>query len=219
MPKHEKKEAGYRTLPIAEEIFNSITHGIGTLLSIWALVLLVVAAVSRGTAWHVVSFTIFGSTLVLLYLSSTLYHSATKQKIKNLYARFDHASIFLLIAGTYTPFMLTTIRGIIGWTLFGIIWTLAIAGVIIRSVYLVRFHKLMTGIYLAMGWLFLFAVVPLVRHLPAISVAYLFIGSGFYSVGVIFYSWRGLKFSHGIWHLFVLAGSISHFLSVLNTIV
>ncbi len=208
----------YRALTLGEEIFNSITHGIGALLSIAALVILTVIAVNKGNAWHVVSFTIFGSSLFLLYLSSTLYHSFTKQKIKNLFARFDHAAIFLLIAGTYTPFVLTTIRGPLGWTLFGIIWGLALTGIVIRSIFLTRFRKLMVGIYVAMGWLFLIAVVPMVRNLPAASIAFLFIGGGLYSLGVIFYAWRNLKYGHGIWHLFVLAGSIMHFFSVLYSL-
>lgn len=211
-------EAGYRTLSLREEIFNSITHGIGTLLSIAALVLLVVFAAIKGNTWHVVSFSIFGSSLVLLYLSSTLYHSFTREKLKNLFVRFDHAAIFLLIAGTYTPFVLTTIRGALGWTLFGIIWGLAIAGMVIRSIYLTRFRKLMVGIYLAMGWMFLLAIGPIVRNLPASSIAFLFIGGACYSIGVIFYAWRGLKYGHGIWHLFVLAGSIMHFFSVLYSL-
>lgn len=210
----KRVESGYRSLTLGEEIFNSITHGIGALLSIAALVILVVFAAIRGNAWHVVSFSIFGSTLVLLYLSSTLYHSFTKENVKNLFARFDHASIFLLIAGTYTPFVLTVLRGPLGWTLFGIIWGLAIAGVVIRSIYLTRFRKLMVGIYLTMGWLFLIAVVPMVRNLPAASTVFLFIGGGCYSLGVIFYAWRNLKYGHGIWHLFVLAGSIMHFFSI-----
>ena len=212
------KETEYRTLSIGEEIFNSITHGIGTLLSIAALVVLIVLAALKGNVWHVVSFTIFGSTLVLLYLSSTLYHSFTKLRIKNLFARFDHAAIFLLIAGTYTPFVLTIIRGALGWTLFGIIWGLALTGVVIRSIYLTKFRKIMVGIYLAMGWMFIIAIVPIVRNLSGISIAFLFIGGGCYSLGVIFYSWRKLKYGHGIWHLFVLAGSIMHFFSVIYSL-
>ncbi|MCK3684952.1 hemolysin III family protein [Maribellus sp. YY47] len=218
MSKHKKSNEGYRTLTLGEEIFNGITHGIGTLLSIAALVLLVVYAATKGTAWHVVSFSIFGSTLVLLYLASTLYHSFTKEKVKNIFVRFDHAAIFLLIAGTYTPFVLTTIRGALGWTLFGIIWALAIAGVVIRSIYLTRFKNLMVGIYVAMGWLFLMAIVPMVRNLSTSSIVFLFVGGGCYSVGVIFYAWRNLKYGHGIWHLFVLAGSIMHFFSVLYSL-
>ncbi|HYQ56964.1 MAG TPA: hemolysin III family protein [Draconibacterium sp.] len=213
-----KKKVGYRTLSIGEEIFNSITHGIGVLLSIAALVLLVVFAAIKGSAWHVVSFSIFGSTMVLLYLSSTLYHSFSHQKVKNILVRIDHAAIFLLIAGTYTPFVLTTIRGALGWALFGIIWGLAITGVIIRSIYLTRFRKLMVGIYLVMGWMFLIAIGPIVRNLPTSSIAFLFIGGGCYSIGVIFYAWRNLKYGHGIWHLFVLAGSVMHFFAVLYSL-
>lgn len=218
MKKKKRKEAGYRTLSVGEEIVNSITHGIGTLLSIAALVLLVVFAVIKGNVWHVVSFSIFGTSLVLLYLSSTLYHSFTKEKLKNLFVRFDHAAIFLLIAGTYTPFLLTALRGPLGWTLFGIIWTVAITGVVIRSIYLTRFRKLMVGLYLSMGWLFVVAIGPMMEHLPGISIVFLFLGGAMYSIGVIFYAWRNLKYGHGIWHLFVLAGSIMHFFSVIYSL-
>ncbi len=218
MKKDKKGKEVYRKLTIGEEIFNSITHGIGTLLSIAALVLLIVFAAIKGNAWHVVSFTIFGSTLVLLYLASTLYHSFTKEKVKNLFARFDHAAIFLLIAGTYTPFLLTAIRGTFGWTLFGIVWAVAIAGVVIRSIYLTRFRKLMVGLYLAMGWMFVVAIGPMMKNLPGISLLFLLLGGIFYSIGVVFYSWRSLKYGHGIWHLFVLAGSIMHFFAVIYSL-
>jgi len=215
MKRGQKGEVGYRTLTIGEEIFNSITHGIGTLLSIAALVLLIVFAAIKGNAWHVVSFSIFGTTLILLYLSSTLYHSFKQEKIKNLFARFDHAAIFLLIAGTYTPFLLTALRGALGWTLFGVIWAVALTGVVIRSIYLTRFRKLMVWLYLAMGWMFVVAIGPMMKNLPLISIVFLFIGGASYSIGVVFYAWRNLKFGHGIWHLFVLAGSIMHFFSVI----
>lgn len=213
-----KNKSHYRTLTLGEEIFNSITHGIGALLSIAALVILTVLAINKGNAWHVVSFSIYGSSLFLLYTSSTLYHSFSKKKLKNLFARFDHAAIFLLISGTYTPFVLTTIRGPLGWTLFGIIWGLAISGIVIRSIYLTRFRKLMVGIYVAMGWMFLIAIVPMVKNLPTASITFLFTGAGCYSSGVIFYVWRNLKYGHGIWHLFVLAGSTAHFFSVLYSL-
>ncbi len=214
----EKQKKAYRKLTVKEEIFNSITHGVGVLLSIAALVILVVLAVGKGNTWHVVSFSIFGSTMVLLYLASTLYHSFTKERIKNLFARFDHAAIFLLIAGTYTPFLLTILRGTLGWTLFGIIWGVAIAGVVIRSIYLTRFRKLMVALYVGMGWMFVVAVGPLIKNLPQISIIFLFLGGIFYSVGVVFYMWRNLKYGHGIWHLFVLAGSIMHFFAVLYSL-
>lgn len=218
MEKQIKEKATYRKLTAKEEIFNSITHGIGTILSIAALVLLVVHAVGKGDIWHIVSYTIFGSTLVLLYLSSTLYHSFTREKIKNLFARFDHAAIFLLIAGTYTPFLLTVLRGTLGWTLFGIIWGTAITGVIIRSIYLNRFHNLMVALYLVMGWMIVFAGRSIVKGLPSPSLLFLFLGGIFYSVGVIFYMRRNLKYAHGIWHLFVLAGSIMHFFAVIYSV-
>ena len=215
--KNQEKEA-YRKLSVREEIFNSITHGIGTVLSLAALVSLIIIAVSKGNKWHLVSFTIYGSTLVLLYLASTLYHSFTKEKIKNLFARFDHAAIFLLIAGTYTPFLLTVLRGPLGWTLFGIIWGVAIIGVVIRSIYLTRFRKLMVALYLAMGWMFVVAVGPMIKNLPLLSIIFLFLGGISYSVGVIFYVKRDMKYAHGIWHLFVLAGSIMHFFAVVYSL-
>ena len=214
----ENQKKAYRKLTIKEEIFNSITHGIGVLLSIAALVILVVLAVGKGNTWHVVSFSIYGSTLVLLYLASTLYHSFTKEKIKNLFARFDHAAIFLLIAGTYTPFLLTALRGTFGWVLFGIIWGVAVVGVVIRSIYLTRFRKLMVAMYLIMGWMFVVAVGPMIKNLPLISIIFLFLGGLFYSVGVVFYLKRNLKYGHGIWHLFVLAGSIMHFFAVIYSL-
>ncbi len=213
--KKNRKNLAYRKLSLGEEIFNSISHGIGTLLSVAALVTLIVFAVMKGSVWHVVSFTIFGSTLVLLYLSSTLYHSFTSEKLKNLFARFDHAAIFLLIAGTYTPFLLTSLRSNLGWVMFGIIWGLAITGVVIRSIFLTRFRKLMVALYLGMGWLMIIAVGPMMENLPKISLLFLLLGGIFYSVGVIFYVWRNLKYGHGIWHLFVLAGSIMHYFAVL----
>jgi len=218
MEKQNQEIATYRKLTVKEEIFNSITHGIGTLLSVAALVLLVVYAVGKGDVWHVVSYSIYGSSLVLLYLCSTLYHSFTKEKVKNLFARFDHAAIFLLIAGTYTPFLLTVLRGTLGWTLFGIIWGVALFGVVIRSIYLTRFRKLMVALYLAMGWMFVVAVGPMMRNLPQTSIIFLFLGGIFYSAGVVFYMWRNLKYGHGIWHLFVLAGSIMHFFAVIYSL-
>jgi hemolysin III len=204
----------YRPLSSAEEVINSITHGIGALLSIVALIVLIMVAGQHGDIWHLVSFSIYGCTLILLYLSSTLYHSFTSPKLKSLFARFDHVSIFLLIAGTYTPILLTSLRGALGWTLFAIIWTVAIAGGIIRSIYLHRFRKLMVVIYLIMGWMFVLAGKQIYLNLPSISITFLALGGIAYSVGVIFYMWRKLPYSHGIWHLFVLAGSVLHFFAI-----
>lgn len=204
----------YRKLSTGEEIVNAITHGIGALLSIAALVVLVILASTQGDIWHIVSFSIYGSTLILLYLSSTLYHSFSGPKVKNLFARFDHISIFLLIAGTYTPILLTSMRGVWGWTLFGIIWGLALTGAIIRSIYLHRFRKLMVAVYLLMGWMFVLAGKQIYLSLPSVSLTFLVLGGIAYSVGVIFYMWRKLPYSHGVWHLFVLAGSVLHFFAI-----
>jgi len=204
----------YRKLTSGEEIVNSITHGIGALLSIVALIVLIIVAGQHGDMWHLVSFSIYGSTLILLYLSSTLYHSFSSPRIKNLFARFDHISIFLLIAGTYTPILLTSMRSVWGWTLFGIIWGLALAGAIIRSIYLHRFRKLMVAVYLLMGWMFVLAGKQIYLSLPSVSLTFLVLGGIAYSVGVIFYMWRNLPYAHGIWHLFVLAGSVLHFFAI-----
>lgn len=204
----------YRKLTAGEEIMNAITHGIGALLSIAALVVLIVLASTRGDIWHIVSFSIYGSTLILLYLSSTLYHSFSGHKIKNLFARFDHISIFLLIAGTYTPILLTSMRGLTGWILFGIIWALALTGAVIRSIYLHRFRKLMVAVYLLMGWMFVLSGKQMFASLPSASIWFLVLGGLSYSAGVIFYMWRKLPYSHGIWHLFVLAGSVLHFFAI-----
>lgn len=212
-------EPNRRQLTIAEEIVNSITHGVGALLSIAALVILIVVATKHGNAWHIVSFSIFGATLVLLYTSSTLYHSITNIRVKNIFARFDHAAIFALIAGTYTPFLLTTIRGALGWTFFGIIWTVAITGIVIRSIHLHKYRRLMLAIYLLMGWMFVFILNSMIKNLPATSLIFLLIGGLSYTIGVIFYAWRKLPFGHGIWHLFVLGGSIGHFFAVLYSLI
>lgn len=209
-----KSSNTFRTLSNGEEIANSITHGIGALLSIVALVVLIMVAANQNDILHLVSFSIYGVTLILLYMSSTLYHSFTKPRIKDLFARFDHVSIFLLIAGTYTPILLINIKGILGWTIFGIIWTVAIAGAIVRIIYPYRFRKLMVFIYLLMGWTFVLVGKTIITSLPPESVNYLVLGGIAYSVGVIFYLWRTLPYGHGIWHLFVLAGSILHFFAI-----
>jgi len=218
MRSRNEGKSAFRKLTIGEEIFNSVTHGIGTLCSIAALVILIIVALNKGNLWHLVSFAIYGSSLVLLYLMSTLYHSFTGEKLKNLFARFDHAAIFLLIAGTYTPFLLTSMRGVFGWTLFGIIWGTAIVGVVIRSIYLNKFKKIMVALYLLMGWMFVFAAKSMFKSLPLSSIIFLLLGGVSYSVGVILYMNEKMQYSHGIWHIFVLAGSAFHFFAVLNTL-
>ncbi len=211
---NSKPPKTYRELKAGEEIVNSITHGIGALLSIVALVVLIMVAAKQEDSLHLISFSIYGSTLILMYLSSTLYHSFSSPRIKNLFARFDHVSIFLLIAGTYTPILLTNIRGVWGWSLFGIVWIIALTGAVVRSIYLYRFRKLMVAVYLMMGWLFILAGKQIYMSLPSVSLTLLVLGGVAYSVGVIFYMWRKLPYGHGIWHLFVLTGSALHFFAI-----
>jgi hemolysin III len=198
------------------EILNSITHGIGVLLSIAALVLLIVfAAIREGNAWQFVSFSIYGASLITLYMASTLYHAIQKKKTKKFFNVFDHASIFILIAGTYTPFCLVPLRGPWGWTLFGIIWGLAIAGVIFKMFFYTDKLRVISAIlYIGMGWIIIIALKPLIQNVPAGSLYWLFAGALSYCIGVLFYLRRQNRFNHVIWHLFVLGGSISHFFAI-----
>ncbi len=204
---------------IAEEIAHSISHGIGTVLSIVGLVVLIVFAVSYGDAWHIVSFSIFGSTLIILYLASTLYHSLPMPRVKRILKRFDHAAIFLLIAGTYTPFMLVSLRGPWGWSIFGVIWGLAVLGILLKIFFpIAKFESISVVLYVFMGWLCLIVSKQLFTHLPRLSLILLVLGGVSYTVGVIFYIWEKLPYNHAVWHLFVLSGSIFHYFSVLCTL-
>lgn len=198
-----------------EEISNSITHGIGVLLSIAALVILIVFSSLDGTAWHIVSFTIFGVTMILLYTSSTFVHALRPGRTKDFFQIMDHSSIYFFIAGTYTPFMLIAVKGWIGWTLFGIVWGLAIAGTVFKSFFVKKFLFTSTILYIIMGWLIVFAWNDLTANLQPIGLLLLEIGGVLYTVGAIFYMWRLFKHHHAVWHLFVLGGTICHFFSVL----
>ncbi|WP_152392430.1 PAQR family membrane homeostasis protein TrhA [Paenibacillus guangzhouensis] len=198
-----------------EEVANAITHGIGAFLSVAALALLITFSSLFGTAWHVVSFTIYGITMLLLYASSTLVHSFPEGKVKDLFEIFDHASIYLFIAGTYTPFLFVIVRGTLGWTLFGIIWGIAISGVVFKAFFTKKFLFLSTLFYIAMGWLIVLAWNPLVEALPTGGLVLLIAGGILYTLGTIFYVWRGFPYHHAIWHLFVLAGSAAHFFAIL----
>ena len=200
----------------AEEIVNSLSHGLGALLSVAGLVVLIIFASMYGDNWHIVSFSIYGSTLIVLYASSTLYHSIPRPTVKKVLMKLDHSAIFLLIAGTYTPFVLVSLRGAWGWSLFGIVWALAIAGITLKSITIVRFRKLSVVIYLFMGWLGLVAIKEIVTAVPLESFTLLLIGGFSYTIGVIFYAWRKIPFNHGIWHAFVLCGSVLHFFWVLS---
>ncbi|MDW4527068.1 hemolysin III family protein [Rossellomorea marisflavi] len=190
-----------------EEIANAITHGIGLILSIPALIMLVLFAVDKGSTWHVVSFSIFGASMILLYLFSTLLHSFKPSKAKNVFAVLDHSAIYVLIAGTYTPLMLVSVRSALGWTLFGIVWGLAIVGIIFKCYFVDRFQIVSTLFYLVMGWLVLAAIKPLYESLTPAGFDLLLTGGILYSVGAIFYVWKKIPYNHAIWHLFVLAGS------------
>ena len=203
-----------KTQTLGEEIANSITHGIGAGLSIAALVILTVLASRRGDAWRIVSFSIYGATLVLLYLSSTLYHSFLSLKIKNIFRILDHSAIYLLIAGTYTPVTLTLMRGAWGWTLFGLAWTMAIGGIIVTALLLDKLKALLVLSYVVMGLLVVIAIKPMIQMLPRGMIIWLFIGGACYILGILFYLWKRLPYHHPIWHLFVLGGSISHFLGI-----
>ncbi|MBC8215259.1 MAG: hemolysin III family protein [Candidatus Marinimicrobia bacterium] len=198
-----------------EEIANSITHGIGTGLSIAALVILVTLASQNGDPWKVVGFSIYGASLFLLYLISTLYHGFTNMNVKKFFRVLDHSAIFLLIAGTYTPITLTVMRGPWGWTLFGIVWGLAILGILLKTIMFGKFEKLSVVLYLLMGWIVVIAIKPLIIMLPFTSLMWLAIGGVLYTAGVIFYAWQRLPYHHVIWHIFVLGGSISHFFGML----
>lgn len=197
-----------------EEFTNSLTHGLGAGLSVAGLVLLIVRSAQHGSAWHVVSTAIFGASLVLLYTASTLYHSLRGERLKQVLQKFDHAAIFLLIAGTYTPFVLVTLRGPWGWSLFGVVWGLAVAGVTLKFWLAGRFRLISTLIYLAMGWLVLVAIKPLVAALPAGGLQLLVAGGLCYTGGAAFYLWKRLPYHHAIWHLWVLAGSVCHWAAV-----
>ncbi|KGX88810.1 PAQR family membrane homeostasis protein TrhA [Pontibacillus litoralis] len=197
-----------------EEVVNAITHGFGVLLSIAALSLLVVFASMSGDAIDIVSVTIYGLTMVFLYTSSTLVHAFPPGKWKDRFEILDHAAIYLFIAGTYTPIALILLRGPLGWSLFGLVWFIAIAGVIFKMFFVKKFVVLSTIMYIMMGWIIVFAWNPLVAQIALGGVVLLIIGGLLYSFGSIFYVWRGFRFHHAVWHLFVIGGSVMHFLAI-----
>lgn len=198
------------------EILNSLTHGAGVLLSIAGLVLLVVfASIRDPDAWKIVSFSVYGFSLIMMFTASTLYHSFRNKRTKHFLNLFDHASIYVLIAGTYTPFTLVSMRGPWGWSIFGVIWGLALAGVIFKLFfYNEKLRLLSVIIYMFMGWIIIIALGPLVRNVPAGGLYWLLAGAVSYSTGVFFYIRKKNRFNHVIWHLFVLGGSISHFFAI-----
>lgn len=209
-----------RPYTIKEEIWSSLIHGIGIALSIAGLVVLVVFSSLNSNVWAIVSTAIFGASMIVLYSASTIYHAVTNLELKKRLKKFDHISIYYLIAGTYTPFLLVSMRGVTGWTLFGIVWGLALIGTFLKLFTSGSGTKAWSiGLYLLMGWLIVFASNQLVSELPKIGLIFLVLGGLFYTLGIFFYIWKSKKYTHAIWHLFVLVGTIMHFFAVLYSCV
>jgi hemolysin III len=200
--------------PPAEERINIASHALGLALSLVALILLVARAAIYGNAWHIISFSIFGLSLVMLYTASTVYHSSKDPKLRTRLRIVDHASIYILIAGTYTPFTLVTLNGHTGWWIFGITWGLALTGIILKLFFTGRFEIVSTLMYVFMGWVIVFAIEPLVNNFSAEGIAWLVAGGVAYTLGAILYGVRIMKYNHATFHLFVLLGSAMHFVSV-----
>jgi len=205
-----------RQQTLGEEIANSISHGVGFLAAVAITPLLVIKAIPMGAA-AITGAAIFGATMVVLYLASTLYHAFPNNRAKRLFRIFDHSAIFLLIAGTYTPFTLSVLPGVWGWTLFGIVWSLAIVGVVIKSIHRIGTSKLSMALYLGMGWLAILAIKPLYDAMPAWGLFWLLAGGLMYSMGIVFFAYdHKIRYSHFVWHLFVMAGTACHVVAVLG---
>ena len=207
-------EPGQADYPRVEEVINSLTHAIGLLLSIAGTAVLMASASVQGDPWKIVSFSVFGASLALLYGASMLYHGSRRPRWRAIYKMLDHCAIFALIAGTYTPFLLVNMRGPVGWTLFGVIWGLAATGIILKLVFGNRYKLARVAIYLAMGWLVLFASGELVDSIDPLGFWLLLAGGITYTAGVIFYLADRIPYNHAIWHLFVVGGSACHFAAV-----
>lgn len=209
-------DSQHQPYTLGEEIANSITHGIGAGLSIAGLTVLVMLSVLYGDTWRILSFSIYGTTLVLVYLSSTLYHSFQRPRLKRLFQIFDHSAIYLLIAGTYTPFLLISLRGTWGWTFMVVVWSLALLGVGYKIFFIERYQKISAASYVVMGWMVVIATEQLLKNLSTPTLIWIAAGGAAYTLGVVFLAWRRLPYSHTIWHLFVLVGSFCHYIAVLN---
>jgi hemolysin III len=197
-----------------EELANALTHGAGAVASAIALAVLVVLAARAGDPWKVVSVAIFGTTLLLLYLASTVYHAARKPRVKARLKVLDHCAIYLLIAGTYTPFTIGVLRGGWGWALFGVVWGLAVAGVVFKMFFTGRFNLASTLVYIGMGWIALIAAGPLIDRLSTASLVWLVLGGVAYTAGTPFYQTNRFRYAHAVWHAFVLAGSVCHVVAI-----
>jgi hemolysin III len=204
----------HRPQTAAEEIANSVSHGMGFVLAVAGAPLLIAAAAQRGTLSDVIAVSVFAGAMALMYLSSTIYHALPQGQAKRVFQVLDHSAIYLLIAGTYTPFTLGVLQGAWGWTLFGLVWGLAAFGVLVKAFAGIRWHVLSTALYLGMGWLALIAAKPLWESLPLAGLAWLLAGGIAYTAGVYFYAKKTLRFGHFVWHLFVVAGTACHFIAV-----
>jgi hemolysin III len=205
--------------PPLEEKINIFSHVIGLLVSVLALVMMVVRASQHGNAWHIVSVSIFGAGLIALYAASTAYHSARNPKTRARLRIIDHATIYTLIAGSYTPFTLITLQGAVGWTIFAITWSLAISGIILKLFFTGRFNRISTLMYVFMGWLIIFVVKPLVASLPAAGLYWLIAGGLAYTIGAVLYSIKSIPFNHALFHVLVLAGSTCHFIAIYEYVI
>lgn len=210
-----RESARERVPTTGEEIANSISHGIGLALAIVAAPILIVAAVRYGTAWNTIGASVFAASMVVLYLSSTLYHALTHGTAKRFFRLLDHSAIFLLIAGTYTPFTLGVLRGPWGWTLFGLVWALAAVGLTMKILFRARYTRLSVVLYLVMGWLVVIAAPQVLQRVPLSGLAWVAAGGVAYTAGVGFYTAHRVRYAHFAWHLFVLAGTTCHFFAVL----
>ncbi len=216
---HNDSDSSNATPPaytFAAELSNAITHGVGALLSIAGLVILIVASASRGDAWHIVSFTLFGVSALMLYTMSTLYHSFPASKAKRVFKVLDHISIYLLIAGTYTPFALVALRSSVGWLVFGVVWGVAALGIAVEPFVVGKAKALSALVYIAMGWIVVLAWKPLTLAISADTLVFLMAGGIAYTAGALFYVMKGWRWSHPVWHLFVAAGTIAHFFGVMS---
>jgi len=201
-----------------EELANIITHGIGLALSVAGFVVLLVFAIMHGSARPILACAVYGATLICLYAASTCYHAVCSPRAKHALRIFDHCAIYLLIAGTYTPFLLLALRGAWGWSLFGVVWGLAFAGIVFKFWFVDHFEYASTAIYLAMGWLVVVAAKPVVTHVSVVTLLWVLAGGVLYSSGVVFYLWKRLPYSHAVWHVFVMAGSVCHYVAVFRLV-
>ncbi|MBQ4100146.1 MAG: hemolysin III family protein [Oscillospiraceae bacterium] len=201
---------------LGEEITNSITHGIGALLGVAGLVILLVFS---NNAWEAVSSSIYGASMIMLFTMSTLYHALSNEKAKKVFRIFDHTSIFFLIAGTYTPITLVLLNGALGWVLFGIVWAAAIVGIVLNSISIERFKKFSMICYIASGWCIVIAIYPLIKAIATGGLVLLVLGGVAYTLGIIFYKKKTVRYMHAIWHIFVLLGAILQYFSILKYVI